>query len=353
MDDRPGGKRFWMNFDAWNARALNAAWPYFGRLDRRGRLSAAVAISVVVHLALIWMLLSERPDAWHLSQSWQTDDQPEPVELWRVTLPRPEPRPKVIPQMPERPEVPPRDVTQPQPAPAAQSAPSQAVQRPQPAPEVTVPVPQVNPLPSPVATPQVEAPREMSLSLKTKKKDNEKVARDDNALGKLSDLKLHQVPSINLPALNAVQPSGLTRPTVNPGGSSAGGEPAVGSRLGTVQLPGGLSGMGVNGRGAVSQALQDHDYCVDQQIKGKAIPADCHMSKLSEARSLGVKHVAEYDKVLAKRQSQATPGNDDYWRRVVQGPTDPGHDDHMPHKGAYSEGRANRVKGECSLSDSC
>jgi outer membrane biosynthesis protein TonB len=353
MDIRFGGRRYRYDFDALNARVFDAAWPWYRRMDWRGRMGAAVAFAIILHLFLLWALLAEHPHAWDISHSWETEDQPLPVDMWTPLETRPQPvekatsHPAPVHETPPQPQ--PQPKTQPQPVPL--TAPPQPVETPQAKPEVVieVPAPNSNPLPSAAATPVFDAPREMPMSLSTKKKDKkDDVQKLDTTVGRVSDLNLHQV-ATDAPVLDAVPPSGLT-PSIKAGGAAAG---AQGGGAGAGAASGGLNGTGLKGRGAISQALQDHDYCVDKQINGKTIPADCHMPDMASAKSLGLKHVADYDAELARRRMIAQPGNADYWNRVNTPIADPAHDDHRPRPGQYHDGKAARVMGECSQTDSC
>jgi outer membrane biosynthesis protein TonB len=348
MDIRLGAQRFRYDFSALSGRVNDAVWPYYRRIDPRGRLGVAVALALVLHALFFWMLISEHQRAWNIHQVWQSEDEPLPVDLWTPSEPRPQPEPVQVQavkphQVPPKPETQPKTEPepQPQPQPAVQAAPPQPTPQPQTQPEVYIPAPNpdVKPLTAPSATPAFEAPREIGMTGKTKKKDRDDIQKADSAaLGQMSDLHLHQVPA-DAPVLSAVAPSGLT-PTVDAGGAAGGASAGSGAgRLGNVQLPGGVNGTGLKGRGAVSQALQNHDYCVDKQIDGKPIPKDCDMPDLANE--------------LARRNMIAKPGNADYWDRVNHPIQDPGHDDHRPRPGEYHTGKAARVQGECSLTDSC
>lgn len=377
MDIRLGGRRFRYDFDALGSRVLNAAWPYFGRLDRRSRLGSAIAFAVLLHLLLLWLLLAEHPRPWDMPH-WQDETPPPPVDLWTPAEPVPEeatppnvPRvtpheiptpeaPKPQPQTEPQPQASPKTETDIQPQPALAPSPSVPSVQPSPAPQITVPTPtpDVKPLPTVAPAPVADTPRSTSMSLKTKKKDqDDNLQKMEAAPGQVSDLNLHQVPA-DIPTLSAATPSGATPATpgsagsrAGAAGSAAGGAAAGGGKAGG--LPGGLSGLGLNGRGALSQALQNHDYCVDKQINGKPIPKDCHMPDLASAKPLGPKPVPQFDAELARRKAMAQPGNADYWRRVNQGAADPAHDDHRPRPGEYQSGKAARVMGECSQTDSC
>jgi hypothetical protein len=374
MDIRLGEHRFRYDFSALSGQVNAAAWPYYRRIDPRGRLGVAVALALVLHVLFFWLLISEHQRAWRLAQTWQSEDEPLPVDLWTPEKPRPQPEPVQVraiaphqtPPKPEtqteqQPEQPTRSAPQPvvqmtpQPQTQTQVQP-QAQSQTQPQVYMPAPNPEVKPLTSPSANPAFDAPREIGMTGKTKKKDKDDIQKADTpTLGRMSDLNLHQIPA-DAPVLSAVPPSGLT-PSVNSGGNTgaaganAGANEGAnpGGRLGAVQLPGGLKG----GRGAVSQALQNHDYCVDQQIHGKPIPKDCDMPDLASAKPLGPKPVAAFDAELARRKMIAKSGNADYWDRVNHPIQDPGHDDHRPRPGQYHTGKAARVDGECGLTDSC
>jgi len=368
MDIRLGGHRLKYDFEALNGRVLDMTWPYYGRMDRRGRIAAGIVFAVLLHLILLWVLLAERPHAWDMSHTWETEEPPLPVDLWAPTQPEtqqepmerpvtrtvtPHETPRSQPQPQPQPQPQHQSQAQVQPQPAVQAAPTQPVEVPQAKPDVIIPapVPDTKPLPGSQAVKSFDEPRDVPMSLSTKKKEKDDIQKQDLAVGQASSLNLHQVPA-DAPVLSPVEPSGLI--PAKPGGAQAGGATAGGGRTGAVALPGGgMSGIGLNGRGAVSQALQNHDYCADRQIKGQPIPKDCHMPDLASAKPLGPRPVASFDAELARRKAMAQPGNADYWRRVNQGIADPAHDDHRPRPGEYQNGKAARVMGECSQTDSC
>ena len=309
------------------------------RTSRRSRLTGAIILALVLHGLLFWMLVATHPEIWNLDSQF-LEEPFLPAEIWEVP-PRPEPEVKPEPV----PVVVPRDVPQPEtpqpvdeaPREAEQAPPAvvpQPVVKPQPVKPITVTIPKEKPLDLTAPATVAEAPPSPSMSARAKKKAQEDLdAKAQEAVGKVSDLNLHETPNINVPALQKVAPSGLA-----PAGGSG--------RLGAMQPPAGLpSGTGVlkGGRGQVTQALQNHDWCVSAQKSGKPLPADCQMSDLASQKAIGPKPDAGFQAAVAKKNYKSKPENSDYWDRVVQVPSAKGPRDDGPKRGAYSDPKAQRM----------
>ncbi|MDV6329622.1 hypothetical protein [Asticcacaulis sp. 201] len=319
----------------------------------RTRLAGTTAVVLVLHGLLLWSLIVTHPKAWLLDHD-MVEEPPVLVELWQMQTP---PEPKVQPVIMPREVVPqPRDVPQPaqQDAPrempqqtqasqtqTAQTAPPQPVPQPV-APSITINIPQEKPLDvaAPAAVPDVPAPANMAARVKKKTQD-ELSGKRQEAVTQMSDLNLHDAANVNLPALQAVKPSGLE------------GAPPAGGRLGSIGAPAGLpSGTGVlkGGRGQVSQALQNHGYCEAARQAGKPIPADCNMVDLAHQPPLGPRPDADLQAAVREKDARlrykSSPGNAEYWQRVNRAPTpNDRHMDDEPKKGAYSNVHDQRIMG--------
>ncbi len=352
--------------------------------DRRTRLMGATGIALLLHGLLLWSLLTAQPKAWNIHEAQEEDDIP-PVELWQVQ-PEPEPKPEPVKR------IQPKPVTQPEVKPAVQPE-----NKPEPQPQVK-PETKVAPLPpQPVVPPQVQTPApprvvirqqpsetftapsrdqlkaESNPSLaktdtaipqvsadepyqsigKTKKKEEDQLkARTLDTAGSASNLNLHVAPLDQ--SLPSVAPSGLAPPD---GGATkaVGGKTASGGRMGTVQLPGiggAGGGVGLNGRGSATQALQNHDYCVVEQQTGKPIPKDCNMKDLASMPALGMRPGNGMESTVRRKEAmdryKSGPGNSDYWDRVNHVPRPEDHTDSAPKPGAYTDPKAQRAWGGTS-----
>lgn len=315
-----------------------------GRIEtRKGRtrqLGVSTAVVLLVHALMFWGFAVMRPKILNLPQPDYIETLP--VELWEVP-------PEISPPPPV-----PRPV--PQPAPEAQSAPeAQPAPSPQiiPKPSVTpapvpvpVPQPQVVPKPQPVAEPIPVPVSRPAPALKAKHKDDDVLAKTSPAdITAVSDLKLHQAPDVVVPGI--VAPSGLTDASQGSNQKASGGAAGGGA----------LQGFGLKGRGVITQAMQNHEYCISLQTAGKPIPPTCQMADLASHAPLGPRPDAGLQAAVARKdfdlKYKTAPGNSDYWNRVVHVPTAADHIDPAPVKGAYSSQKAQRTMGDCSVTDSC
>ncbi|MGA9657605.1 MAG: hypothetical protein WBQ60_00690 [Asticcacaulis sp.] len=320
------------------------------RLDYRTRLVASTGLVLVLHVLLFWVLISANADVWNIEQTY---DEPPPVvvELWRLPEPLPEPPPEKMPlPVPETPVpvIVPREVqpqppqpqkTQPATQPSPQIAPNETKAATKP---IIFDVPTSKPLDITAPKQIADLPSTPSVSTAVRKKVEEEIkAKDKNSLKQVTELNLHEAKAADLPTLQKVEPSGLAK------------APASGGRLGAMQ-PLNLNGTGLKGgRGQVTQALQNHDWCVATQQAGKPIPDDCKMSDLSAQKPIGPRPDASFDAAVAKKNFKARSENSDYWDRVTHVPGPGDKRDDVPKKGAYANPKAQRVLGQCELTDSC
>ena len=317
-------------------------------LGERARLACTTALVLMLHLVVLWGLtvplkFADMPDVDQDVIQAELDQPPPPPEVQPVLpvelVPRPVPAPQPQPQ--------PQPQQKPQPQKPAQSAPA-AVQapptpqpqpqpQPQPAPEVAKPAPQVvnrpqetfdtprNPtlqahadvkLQSAQAPNQTLDPELKAANLKLKKKQEDELqaqqALTATAAANLGDIKLHDS---SAPAMQTVvAPSGLTPDGTHLAtGPSAAAGGASGAATGNGKT--GLKG----GRGNLSQALQNDDYCLTAQREGKPIPANCHMKSLTEMAAMTAKldpHLQkEADAHAFQQKYKTSPGNAAYWKR--------------------------------------
>ena len=341
----------------------------------RARWTTVTALVLMLHLLVLWGLtvplkFADMPDVDQdviQAELYQTPPPPEvqpvmPVDLMPRPVPAPQKQAEVQPQpQPQKPA---------QSAPASVPAPATPQPQPQPTPQPvqqpTKPAPQVvnrpqdtfdtprNPtlqaradvkLQSTQAPDQTLAPESKTANVKLKKKQEEELEAKQTltatTAANLGDIKLHDS---NAPVQTVVAPSGLT-----PDGTHlATGAPSAGGAAGAA---GGATGGGKTGlkggRGALSQALENDDFCLKAQRDGKPIPANCHMKSLTEMAGLTAKldpHLQkEADAHAFQQKYKTTPGNDAYWKR--NSPTsNPGvrlPDDDQA--GAYTSDRDQRV----------
>lgn len=312
------------------------------RTSRRSRLAGAIVLALILHGLLFWMLVATHPEIWNLDSQF-IEEPFLPAEIWDVPPPKPEPEVKPEPV----PVIVPRDVQQPDTPQPVDEAPRQMEQappavvpkpvvQPQPVKPITVTIPKEKPLDLTAPATVADAPPSPSMSARAKKKAQEELdAKAQETVGQVSDLNLHETPDINIPALKKVAPSGLAPAT---GG---------GGRLGAMSPPAGLpSGVGTlkGGRGQVTQALQNHDWCVSTQKAGKPLPADCQMTDLASQKNLGPKPDAGLQAAVAKKNYMSKPENSDYWDRVVQVPSAKGPRDDGLKRGAYTDPKAQRMQ---------
>lgn len=328
------------SLEAWLAGAT-------ARTSRRSRLMGATAMALGLHVLLFWMLVATHPEMWNIDSRF-IDNSYTPVELWQEPpIPQPDVQPEPIPQVVPR-EVQsvetPRSADQAPPssvmAPTPKTVPQPVVQ-PQPAKPITVNIPKEKPLDITGPTTLSETPAPPSVSTRVKKKTQEEIqAKSQAAVGQVSDLNLHEVANVNMPALQKASPSGLA--------PSSGG----GGRQGSLQPPAGLpGGTGIlkGGRGQVTQSLQNHDWCVSAQQSGKPLPPDCQMTDLASQKNLGPKPDADFQAAVAKKDQnlryKTSAGNAAYWNRVVHVPTAADQRDQAPQPGAYSNAKDQRGMG--------
>ena len=333
-----------------------------GMTSRRTRLAGSAAAVLALHALFLWMLIAANPTAMRLPPA---PDEPLPVELFE---PIPPPEPVPVERTEQVPDVQPRQVQppepQPQPIPQTQPQPQS-----QPAPYTPLPKPVAEPRDSvdairtpaiktlndnrlkdaAVATPTLDA--EPDPALKARQQDTDKVESKKTQLvtaPSANDLDLHDAP---LPVVKAAPETGLTDNKAK-GATSAGGAPGGAAS--------GQSGIGLKGRGAATQALQNHENCAIKQIDGKPVPVDCNMKPLTQMTGLGTGDPASrayYGPIVAKKEAdaryKADPGNADYWKRVNAAPSPRYEPDDQPRKGAYSNEKDQRVLGSCGQSDGC
>ena len=342
--------RMYVALDEMTLAMEHASFRLTRATDKRLRLAGAVTIVLFLHACFLWVLINTHSDTWKIREMVE-EDLPLPIELW--TPPPPEPPVVPIEQPVPKPETevqpqPQQQQAEPAPSPAPQAAAPQPVIQPAPTPAVVVPQDKPVPVVAPVATPQpVPAPAPALPNPKVKKKTDEAIQKKTaEQLGNASNLNLHQVQAVDAQGLPAVPSSGLTPQP------SAQAPAAPGGRLGAMQnqgLPGGLSGVGLNGRGQLTQAMQNHDYCVAQQTAGKPIPANCNMPALTGMKSQGLKPDAGLQAAVAKKDANArytqAAGNSDYWKRVNHVPTTSDRDDDLPKQGSYTGAKDQRVMG--------
>ena len=315
------------------------------RTSHRSRLTGAIVLALVLHGLLFWMLVATHPEIWNLD-SQMIEEPFLPAEIWEVPpLPepevKPEPVPVVVPREVQQPETPqPVDEAPRQTEQAPPAAVPQPVVQPQPVKPITVTIPKEKPLDLTAPATVADAPPSPSMSARAKKKAQEELdAKAQESVGQASDLNLHETPNISVPSLQKVAPSGLA-----PAGD--------GGRLGAMSPPAGLpSGTGTlkGGRGQVTQALQNHDWCVATQKSGRPLPADCEMGDLASQKAMGPKPDAGLQAAVAKKDKtlryKTSAGNDAYWNRVTHVPTAADQRDQAPQPGAYSNAKDQRNMG--------
>ncbi len=336
---------------------------------QRTRLAGSAATVLALHALFLWMLIAAHPSVMTLPIA---PDEIPPVDLFE---PIPPPEPVPIERTQDVPDVQPRQVQPPEVEPQPQP-PVQPQVQPQTQPQ-SQPAP-YTPLPKAVVTPRdtVDAVRPPAIktvsdnrlkdaavttptldaepdpALKAKQQEADKVETKKTlavAAPSANDLDLHDAP---LPVIKAAPETGLTDNKAKGATASAGGPPAGAA--------GGLNGVGLKGRGAATQALQNHENCATKQVEGKPIPVDCNMKALARMNGLGTGDPASrayYGPIVAKKEAdaryKADPGNADYWKRVNAAPSPRYEPDDQPHTGAYSNEKDQRVLGSCGQSDSC
>lgn len=332
----------------------------------RSRMAASAATVLALHALVLWLLIIANPKAMPYRE---LDAEPAiDTELYEFVPPEeqvepvPVVRPREVVEQPVERQVQPEPQSQPKPEPVP-------VPQPQPAPQVAQEtyksLPQAVNRPrddfDPVrkleakrlndqavradtSAPSVAEPETNPLAnAKIKKKDEdgrvEALRQETLAARGASDLNLHETPA---PSIANIAPSGLAADT--PGRSAGGGAPPAGGAV----AGGGLKG----GRSGVSQALINHESCVALQQAGKPIPAGCNMKQLVQMQGLGTGDPAgraHYGPIVAKKEAyddyKRSAGNADYWNRVNTVGKDK-FDRNPPSKGAYSNPKDARVKGQ-------
>jgi len=299
-------------------------------IGERVRWALATTLVLIFHLVVLWVLILMPREPADLPD---TDQDVIQAELYQ---PQPPPEPEVQPvlkvQLMPRPVA--KSAPQPQKQTVAQAAPTPA---PTPAPETAKPLPQVvnrpqetfdtprNPtlqaradvkLQATQAPNQALDPESKTADVKLKKRQEEELQARQTLTASIpadvaGDLKVHEAPSQSVQTV--VAPSGLT-----PDGTHlAVGAPPGAGIVGAGALAGGHGLKG--GRGVLSQALQDDDFCLKAQRDGKPIPANCHMKSLTQMAALTTKldpHLQKEADAHAFQQKYKTqPGNQAYWNR--------------------------------------
>lgn len=322
-------------------------------IGRRSRLVASTAIVLGLHALVILMLVYAHPPLLELPD---VDKDVIEAELYRPE-PIPEPVPRPVIQTHELPKVQPqRQQAQPEPIPQPQP-PTVTPEPYQPLPKVVpqtveklqnIKVPVVRTQDEPrlqsatSAAPTLQPEEAARPVITAKKKEDEaldtaKPQLATSAPDRASDLKLHDTP---LPSVQAVAPSGLPAP---PSQASAGGKASGAGAAGGAEALGPLRG----GRSGVSQALQNHESCVDLQTRGKPVPPDCHMAALSDMKSLGPKADPRLQATVAAKEAyqryKTQPGNTEYWKRVNGSPSPRFEPPEGPQPGAYSNPKDDKI----------
>jgi hypothetical protein len=338
-------------------------------VGERAQRAFAATVVLLFHVVLMMALtVTARPD-----MKFKDDDR----DLIQAELDEPVPPPvpeRVIPLQlvphpvtPPEPQPQPKTQVQPEPQPQKQAAvaPIPAPPVPQPTPVPDKPQPKVVNRPqdtfdmprqpvlqaqsdvklqnNQVAAPTVE-PELQAANTRLKKKQEEELEARQAApavVSNFGDIKLHEAPTTGIQTV--VAPSGLT-----PDGTHlATGAPQAGG--GAAGASGGKTGTGIKGgRGGLTQALQNDDFCLKAQRDGKPIPADCHMKGLTEMAALSMKldpHLQkEADAHAFQQKYKTTPGNDAYWKRNSVN-SRPGSQlgDEDDQAGAYTDPKDQRV----------
>lgn len=336
----------------------------------RGRLAFASVVVLIVHFFIFWGIASMRALPYNLPDQ---EDKAPPVEVEvydQIPPPPPIPRHVVEPVPPVvPPKVEPKPVPQPQPQPQQAAAPPQTPQ-PQPVPEPPAAAPSLAIKTQPMQKVDVQAEQARQMSDTTlaqsnvdmptlapepsKTRTKKRSDADSGIQGPASDVKsltalnLHQASGSTATLTAKVAPSGLAAPSGGPGSPSGGG-PAGGGALANFN---GGQGMIGKGRGSLTQALQNHEYCNTAVAKGKSPPPNCNASGLSGETGLGLVDRPDLKKAAAQRdanlQYKTGSGNAAYWQRVSGSPStgvQPNFrpDDHEPGAGAYSDPKDQRV----------
>ncbi|ESQ91731.1 hypothetical protein ABAC460_05165 [Asticcacaulis sp. AC460] len=369
------------------------------RTKRRARWIGSTVIVVGLHAALFWVLVVSKTENMHLKEYREVIY---PLEVYEMEkpeeIPEVEPVPKPEPQdVAERdvevtpPEVPPEPQPQPQPSPVESprrsltvkpfdmpdlSPKTQPSARNETRSEVSTDDSQTPEVPlvrtpgvkkrndderitaRPVENARAGANRDVSndnqavASVRTpgakKRKDDEQIAARPGESARassnrdVSNMNLHVPDQVTADAPT----SGLTAAR-KPAGSAGGGG-GGGGMSGAGLPPGALQGLS-GGRSGVSQAIQNHNSCVELQQTGKPIPESCNMPALASQGRMGPKPDRDFQNTANQRDAnlryKTTPGSTDYWKRVNASPSpgSGGRDDDLPKKGVYSSDKDARV----------
>jgi len=326
----------------------------------RSRMAGSAVTVLALHALALWLLIVANPTA--LPYRELDTDPAIDAELYEFVPPEeqvepvPVIRPREVFERPVEQQVRPEPQPKPEPVPVPQPQAAQQTYKALPQP-VTRPRDDFDPVPNlearrqtdqalraETAGPSIVEPDTNPLATaKAKKKEEEGrvEARRQEALAArgVSDLNLHETPT---PSIANIAPSGLAAGT--PGRSAGGGTPQAGGAA----AGGGLKG----GRSGVSQALMNHESCVALQQAGKPIPPGCNMKQLVQMQGLGTGDPAgraHYGPIVAKKEAyddyKRSAGNADYWKRMNTVGKDK-FDRNPPSKGAYSNPKDARVKGQ-------
>ncbi len=337
-------------------------------IGERGRLTGATATALLLHLFLVWALIVNTPHPMDLPEPKAID-----AELYQVEpIPQPD-EPKVqpverqvprrteteVPPQPQAPSQQPQTATAPVPVPTTQPAPvpdksletaprdTETFQplarqnvRSRAAPDVQS---TAHALPSVAA----EEPERNTDAAKKKKREEEALDANPKLANRrdVTDLQVHQaaLPSVDA---SAPAPSGLSPDT-----SHLASSPPAGGQSGATGARGaaGAAALGKlqGGRNGVTQALQNHESCVDIQKKGKTPPPDCNMVALGQMPALGLKPDARLQAAAAARDAElrykTQPGNAEYWKRVNAAPQSRYEPPDGSKPGQYSNPKDDRV----------
>ncbi len=338
------------------------------KVGPRSRLAASTAIVLLVHFFVFWGIASMRDVAYNLPDH---EDPAPPLEVEVYDIHEPPPTPVPVIKVEPRPvETPPEPKPTPQPQQQQQQA-AAPPPVPQPVPEPPAPqmaikaqaVPQLNLqrdqarqltqtqlADSQNDVPLVDMP---SHNIKKRKDEEAGLQKPTSDVQSLNALNLHQATDAPPALAAAVAPSGLPAPG-NPasGGPAGGGTPSAGGgAMAGLKNGQGIVGKDMNGRGSLTQAMQNHDYCNQAVVKGKSPPPNCNMTGLSGQTNLGLIDRPDLKKAAAQRDAnlkyKTGTGNSDYWNRVAGSPStgiQPNfRPDDGPQKGAYTDPKDQRV----------
>lgn len=349
----------------------------------RSRWTFSTAVVLLAHALILWALIGS---TWRPADLPTHDDDVIQAELYRPVEP---PVPPVEPVPVKREPMPQPPQPQPQP-PKPQATPTKAAEQPAPVPAPPTPEP-APPVPAPVQQPHLDIklaprpqddftkpsklstqpakadtklqavnvqaptidPESKAANIKLKKKEEDELdAKSSLATAHVpdaGDIKLHETP---MPSIQTVvAPSGLT-PDGTHLATGASAAPNGGSNAAAASLAGAAGAAGgkgklTGGRGGLTQALQNDDFCLKAQRDGKPIPGDCHMKSMTQMAGLNQVLSPEMQKEAAAHEFQqrykTSPGNAAYWKRGnAPAPNDP-HISDDDQAGAYTSAKDQRV----------